>query len=208
MTIRHEETTEQEAQQEQEQEQMCGKELPRTARDLFNALPELPGFRAEVIEGNLIVSPVGTPEHADHAVALLLALLPVINEHGWRGRPGSVDVCIEGPRDPVQPDFVLAPADCPRWGDRELLSSGLIMVAEVVSAGSTLRDRVEKPPLYASGGVPIYLLIDMVATPPAITVYSDIRDGAYRTSATVEVGTPLLLPHPIDVKLETTIFTA
>ncbi|MEU7828552.1 Uma2 family endonuclease [Nonomuraea sp. NPDC049129] len=205
MTIRHEETTEQEAQEPQEQ--TCTRELPRTARELFDALPELPGFRAEVIEGNLIVSPVGTPEHADHAVALLLALLPVINEHGWRGRPGSVDVCIEGPRDPVAPDFVLAPADCPRWGERELLSSGLIMVAEVVSTSSARRDREDKPPLYATGGVPIYLLIDTIAKPPSVTVYSDIRDGAYRTTTTVEVGTPLLLPHPIDVKLDTTIFT-
>ncbi|MFG1683364.1 Uma2 family endonuclease [Nonomuraea sp. NPDC049269] len=88
------------------------------------------------------------------------------------------------------------------------MSSGLIMVAEVVSAGSTLRDRVEKPPLYAAGGVPIYLLMDTVAEPPSVTVYSDIRDGAYRTTSTVEVGTPLRLPAPIDFELDTSIFKA
>ncbi|MCA2219974.1 Uma2 family endonuclease [Nonomuraea aurantiaca] len=205
MTIRHEETTEQEAQERQEQTRT--KELPRTARELFDVLPELPGFRAEVIEGTLIVSPVGTPEHARCAMRLYRALMPVMDEHGWEGWTGNVDVCIEGPREPTEPDFVLAPTDCPRWGDRELLSSGLIMVAEVASTGSAPRDRNEKPTLYATGGVPIYLLIDMVAAPPTLAVYSDIRDGAYRTTTTVEVGTSLLLPHPIDVKLDTTIFT-
>src|SRR5687767_2792822 len=36
---------------------------PRTTRELFDALPPLPGFRVEVIEGKLIVSPMGDPEH-------------------------------------------------------------------------------------------------------------------------------------------------
>ncbi|GGO71079.1 Uma2 family endonuclease [Nonomuraea cavernae] len=182
------------------------KRLPETARELFDALPELPGFRADVIEGNLIVSLVGTPEHADCAMALYRVLIPVMDEHGWKGRAGNVDVCVEGPREPVEPDFVLAPPDCPRWGERELRSSGLIMVAEVVSAGSALRDRVEKPPLYATGGVPIYLLIDLLAEPPSVTVHSEPRDGAYLARATVPVGSPLRLPSPIDVELGTSVF--
>ncbi|MEU0571625.1 Uma2 family endonuclease [Nonomuraea sp. NPDC005983] len=184
------------------------KRMPTTARELFDALPEMPGFRAHVIEGNLIVSPVGTPEHADCAMELYAALLPIMRANGWKGRSGNVDVCIDGPRDPVEPDFVLAPSDCPRWGDRELLSSGLIMVAEVVSAGSTHSDRVEKPAVYATGQVPIYLLIDPVAKPPAVTVFSEIKDGAYSTTTTVSIGSPLRLPDPIDFELDTSIFKA
>ncbi|GAA4505232.1 Uma2 family endonuclease [Nonomuraea ferruginea] len=184
------------------------KRMPETARELFDALPELPGFRADVIEGNLIVSPVGTPEHADCAMELYRALWPVMDEHGWKGRAGNVDVCIEGPREPVEPDFVLAPHDCPRWGERELRSSGLIMVAEVVSTGSAIRDREEKPPLYATGGIPIYLLIDLVAKTPSVTVYSEIGDSGYLARATVPIGTPLRLPAPIDLELDTSIFKA
>ncbi|MEU7744511.1 Uma2 family endonuclease [Nonomuraea sp. NPDC049158] len=182
--------------------------MPATAREMFDALPPLSGFRAEVIDGNLVLTRVGTPEHADCAMALFRALIPVLDEHGWEGFTGNVDVCIEGPQDPVEPDFVLASIDCPRWGERELLSSGLIMVAEVVSTSSARRDREDKPPLYATGGVPIYLLIDTIAEPPSVTVYSDIRDGVYRTTATVPVGTPLRLPAPIDVELDTSIFKA
>jgi Uma2 family endonuclease len=182
------------------------KRMPETARELFDALPELPGFRADVIEGNLIVSPVGTPEHGRHAMRLNRALDAIMDEKGWEAWAGNVDVCIEGPREPVEPDFVLAPLDCPLWGTRELRSTALIMVAEVVSHGSAGRDRTEKPLLYATGGIPIYLLIDPIAKSPSVTVYSDIDDGVYRAVNQVALGAPIQLPQPIGVELDTSIF--
>jgi hypothetical protein len=180
--------------------------VPRSARDLFDALPELTGFRTEVVEGNLIVSPLGTPEHGARAANLHDVLHPVRDKHRWQGWVMGVDVVIEGSREPVEPDYVLASPDCPRWGTRELRSSGLILVAEVVSRGSALIDRVDKPRLYAAGEVPIYLLIDPVADPQAVTVYSGIHDGVYRTISTVAMGTSLRLPAPVDYEIDTSIF--
>ncbi|WP_084957690.1 Uma2 family endonuclease [Thermoactinospora rubra] len=177
-----------------------------TARELFDVLPEMPGFRAEVIKGNLIVSPLGPPPHGDAANNLHDELLPLRRQHGWRGYPGNVGVCIEGTRDPVEPDYVLAPRDCPLWGEREFISSGLILVAEVVSPGSKDYDRNEKPGMYADGGVPIYLLIDPLDAPPSVTVYSDLIDGAYKTVTKVEMGMPLRLPKPVDFELDTSVF--
>lgn len=180
--------------------------LPGTARELFDALPQLPGLRTEVIDGRLIVSPVGTPEHARIAMRLYNALLPLIEERDWDGFSGNVDVCIDGPRDPVEPDFVLAPADCPRWGDRELLSSGLIMVAEIVSPGSVVDDRDRKPGIYASGQVPIMIIVDPVVTPATVTVLSDPKDGVYLTSTRVAVGSPVHIPEPVGFTLDTSVF--
>ncbi|MEV6983341.1 Uma2 family endonuclease [Sphaerisporangium sp. NPDC051017] len=128
----------------------AGRPLPTTPRELFDALPPLP-LRTEIINGRMLVSPMGTPEHADAAMNLCRALWPIIDAHGLDAFTGNVDVCIDGPRDPVVPDFVLAPPDCPRWG-RELLSSGLVMVAEVVSPGSVREDREDKPDLYRNAG--------------------------------------------------------
>lgn len=179
---------------------------PRTARELFDALPQLTGFRTEIIDGRLIVSPVGTPEHARIAMRLYSALLPLIEEKGWDGFSGNVDVCIDGPRDPVEPDFVLAPADCPRWGERELLSSGLLMAAEIVSPGSVVDDRDRKPGVYALGRIPVMVIIDPVATPATVTVLSDPKDGVYLTSARVAVGTPLHIPDPVGFTLDTSVF--
>ena len=182
------------------------KRMPETARELFDALPELPGFRAEVIEGNLIVSPVGTPEHADCAMELYRALLPVMDEQGWRGRAGNVDVCIEGPREPVEPDFVLAPSDCPRWGERELLSSGLIMVAEVVSHSSAGRDRDREAPALCDRSRADLPADRPDRQAPVVTVHSDIDDGVYRAVNQVALGAPIQLPKPIDIELDTSIF--
>ncbi|MEU1730038.1 Uma2 family endonuclease [Streptosporangium sp. NPDC020145] len=180
--------------------------LPGTPRELFEALPQLPGLRTEIIDGRLIVSPVGTPEHARIAMRLYGALLPLIEEKGWDGFSGNVDVCIDGPRDPVEPDFVLAPPDCPRWGERELLSSGLIMVAEIVSPGSVADDRDRKPGVYALGEVPVMVIIDPVATPATVTVLSDPKEGAYLTSTRVAMGSPVHLPEPVGFTLDTSVF--
>ncbi|MBF8187441.1 Uma2 family endonuclease [Nonomuraea sp. K274] len=179
---------------------------PQTARELFDALPPLPGFRAEAIEGKLIVSPLGSPEHAWMAMDLNNALISLTVERGWKAAAGGLNICIEGPRDSLAPDYVLAPPDCPRWGRGELLSSGVVMVAEVVSPSSVHTDREEKRRLYALGRVPVYLLIDPLADEPAVTVFSEIKDDAYQVTTTTLIGTPIKLPAPVDFELDTSIF--
>ncbi|QFY10744.1 Uma2 family endonuclease [Nonomuraea phyllanthi] len=182
-------------------------QLPATARELFDALPPLPGLRAEVIDERLIVSPVSTPEHARLAMLIHRALIPLLTRRGWDAFAGNVDVCIDGPRTPVEPDFVVAPPDCPRWGVRELLSSGLLMVAEVVSPSSAEDDRVKKPPLYAAGGVPVMLLVDPIAVPPTVTVLSDAKEGEYQTVTRIAMGSTVRIPDPIGLDLDTAIFS-
>ncbi|MEV0233065.1 Uma2 family endonuclease [Nonomuraea sp. NPDC050786] len=177
-----------------------------TARELFDALPPIPDLRVEVIEGKMLVSPMGSPEHAWMAVELDHVLWPFYRERGWRGAPGGLNICIEGPRDSCAPDFVLVPPDCPRWGVGELLSSGVVMAAEVVSSGSVYADRVEKRRTYALGRVPVYLLIDPIADEPSVTVFSEIKDGAYQLMTTVTIGSPIRLPAPVDFELDTSIF--
>ncbi|MBE1585995.1 Uma2 family endonuclease [Nonomuraea angiospora] len=177
---------------------------PRTARELFDVLPPLPGFRVEVIEGKLIVSPSGTPEHFLASDELAYALRPLRKERGWHGAHGP-QICIDGPRYSLQPDYVLWPRDCKRWGN-DLLSTGVIMVTEVVSPSSVRDDREEKVRLYALGEVPVYLLIDQVAKSPSVTVFSDIEDGVYRTIDSEPMGKLLYLPDPVNFELDTSIF--
>lgn len=152
------------------------------------------------------MSPVGTPEHARIAMSLYGALLPLIEEKGWDGFSGNVAVCVDGPRDPVHPDFVLAPPDCPLGEGSELLSSGLIMVAEIVSPGSVTDDRDRKPGIYALGGVPVMVVIDPVADPATVTVLSDPREGAYLTSTRVAMGSSVHIPEPVGFTLDTSVF--
>jgi Uma2 family endonuclease len=185
--------------------QTSGQRMPHTPRELFDALPPLPGLRAEIIEGVLIVSPMGSPEHTFAAVELNNALIPLLTKRGWRGSPGGLHVCIEGPRDSTIPDYLLIPANCPRWG-AEFMSSHVIMAAEVASPSSTHIDRVEKKKLYALGRVPVYLLIDPLADNPAVTVFTQPEDCDYRVSTRVGMDMGLYLPAPVDFELDTSIF--
>ncbi|MFI9554493.1 Uma2 family endonuclease [Nonomuraea endophytica] len=178
-------------------------ELPITVRELFDALPPLPGLRVEVIEGNMRVSPMGTPKHQLIASLLYELMIPARLKHSWVSYAG-VGVCIDGPRDALVPDYVLAPRGCPLWGN-ELSSSGVIMVAEVVSPSSIHEDRDRKPRLYATGGIPVCLVIDPIAN--TATVYSDIVDDAYQTTVTQHLGTTLRLPEPVDFELDTAELT-
>ncbi|MER6827988.1 Uma2 family endonuclease [Streptosporangium sp. NPDC000563] len=180
--------------------------FPRTPREIFESLPPIRGLRAEVIDGNLIVSPSATPRHARVARSLSRALIPVEDENGWESFSGDVDICVEGPRDTIVPDYCLVPVDAPLWGEREILSSGLILVAEIVSPGSMEMDRATKPRIYAGCGVPIMLIVDPVASPPAVTVLSDPEEGTYRTMTHTEMGKPLRIPSPVDFDLDTSIF--
>ncbi|WP_326637780.1 Uma2 family endonuclease [Nonomuraea fuscirosea] len=177
---------------------------PGTARELFDALPPLPGFRVEVIEGKLIVSPLGSPEHHWSSADLHDAFYPLRKERGWVGSPQGPGICIEGPRDSLSPDYVLTHEKCERWGN-ELLSSGVLLVAEVVSPSSVYADREEKLRLYALGKIPVYLLIDPIAQSPTVTVYSDVSNGKYRLALTESMGKVVMLPTPINFELDTSM---
>ncbi|MET8054694.1 Uma2 family endonuclease [Streptosporangium sp. NPDC005286] len=180
--------------------------LPRTPREIFESLPPSLCLRAEIIDGNLIVSPSGIPKHGRIAMRLAFALQPILEKNDWESFAGNVDICIEGPRDTLVPDYCLVPVDAPLWGDREILSSGLVLVAEIVSPGSMEMDRATKPRIYAGCGIPIMLIVDPVASPPMVTVLSDPEDGSYRTMTHTEMGKPLRIPSPVDFDLDTSIF--
>jgi hypothetical protein len=174
-------------------------------RALYDHLvPHLGRWRAEAIDGRLVLSPVGSPDHQWTGGLLYEALLPVARQRGWRAWPG-LDVCLPGSRHPYEPDFVMAPKDAPRWGDREVFTDGLIMVGEVVSPGSVQLDRERKPGIYAGGGVPILLLVDRLADPPTVTVFSDPKDGRYARSGSVQMGEKLHIPEPVDVVFDTSV---
>jgi Uma2 family endonuclease len=112
-------------------------------------------------------------------------------------------VHIEATRERLIPDLMIAPKDAPRLGDNELLGHGVLLVAEVVSPSSRTRDRTAKPRAYAQGRVPLYLLIDQLADPATVTLFSDLAESSYRACHPATAGQELRLPEPFGVSLDT-----
>ncbi|GAA0359433.1 Uma2 family endonuclease [Actinoallomurus spadix] len=76
-------------------------------------------------------------------------------------------------------------------------------MAEVTSRGNAVRDRFTKPRNCALSGVPLYLLVDPVDEPTAVTLFSDPSDDGYRTIERVLAGEKLRLPAPFDFTIDT-----
>jgi Uma2 family endonuclease len=163
---------------------------------------DIPGHRVEFIDGQIIVSPRASRWHSSAVDGLIDALFDVKRANGWRFHM-NLTAHIAATRDRLIPDLMVAPKDAPGFGDNELLGHEVLLVAEVVSPHSQSRDRVAKPRAYAQGRVPLYLLIDQLADPATVTLFSDPGENEYRSCHAAAAGQPLRLPEPFGIALDT-----
>ncbi|MFJ6747751.1 Uma2 family endonuclease [Streptomyces sp. NPDC091266] len=178
-----------------------------TLLDGFLALETPTGFRAELIEGEIVVTP---PPDGDHEDYLSTVNRQVLRESAtdmeWSGHKGLVLSSTGGlPTDHVVPDATIAPRTlrlfrgAPPW----MPSDGVAMVVEVTSSRPR-KDRVAKRHGYARAGIPLYLLIDREKS--ALTLFSDPTAEDYVANITVPFGKSVPLPAPFSFDLETTDF--
>jgi Uma2 family endonuclease len=160
------------------------------------------GSRAELIDGEIIVSPSGSVRHAAAVYSLTVALVGVAEQQGWIIYT-NLTTHIRATRERLIPDLMVAPEDAPQFADNELLAGGVLLAVEVVSPWSQRRDRETKARAYAQGGVPLYLLIDHLAVPPAVTVHSQPGQDSYARAQRATAGQPLRLPEPFGIELDT-----
>jgi Uma2 family endonuclease len=160
------------------------------------------GHKIEILEGFLKVSPGPTVWHSLAIKRLLLALEDACVEHGWETLMG---VCFELPpsRERIGPDLIVH-RDGTEVDLRCVLPpSEALLVAEVVSPSSIRDDCEVKPRSCALAGIPFYLLVDRLATPPAITLFSEPGADGYAKADSVPFGDKLYLPEPFDLTLDT-----
>lgn len=163
---------------------------------------DIPGHRVELIDGQIVVSPTASRWHSDAIDELIDALIDVKRARGWRFHT-NLTVHIAATRERLIPDLMIAAKDAPGFGKYELLGHGVLLIAEVVSPYSRRQDRVAKPRAYAQGRVPLYLLIDQLADPATVTLFSDPDEDAYRRCDPATAGQPLRLPEPFGISLDT-----
>ncbi|MFF8945794.1 Uma2 family endonuclease [Streptomyces sp. NPDC014864] len=175
--------------------------------EIFLSLDTPAGFRAELIEGEIVVTPPPDGEHED-CIELIVRQVygRARTEMQFSGNKGlrliSGGHC---PKNHVIPDGTFAPRALRLYRGAEpwMPCEGVAMVLEVTSTKPEA-DREAKRRCYARAGIPLYLLVDRDAA--SITLFSEPKRDDYRELCTRPFGKPLSLPDPFAFDLDTTDF--
>ncbi|WP_078941326.1 Uma2 family endonuclease [Streptomyces cellulosae] len=173
----------------------------------FLALDTPEGFRAELIDGEIVVTPPPDGDHEDYIEL-------IVNQVYRRSRTdmqfsGNKGLKLKSgggcPKDHVIPDGTFAPRSLRlyRGADPWMPCDGVAMVVEVTSTRPKA-DREAKRRCYARGGIPLYLLVDREAS--STTLFSDPENDDYRQLCTLPFGKQLALPEPFAFDLDTADF--
>jgi len=165
---------------------------PFTVGDL-DRMPD-DGHRYELLDGTLIVSPAPGLPH-QRVAAVLVALLELACPEDLVVFP-NVGVRI-GARSVLEPDAVVArPSDVS--GVR--LMRPPLLVAEIHSPDSALRDLNLKKAAYEQFGIPSYWVIDPDLDQPSVRAFR-LVDGEYREAAHVagDMAFRAVRPFPVEI---------
>lgn len=173
----------------------------------FLALDTPEGFRAELIEGEIVVTPPPDGDHEDYIGQIVAQVIRRSRtDMQFSGNKGlTLKELLGSPRDHVIPDGTFAPEALRlfRGAASWMPCDGVSMVLEVTSSRPSI-DRETKRRGYARGRIPLYLLVDRDAS--TVTLFSDPEDGDYRLHHLAPFGKPLPLPEPFGFDLETADF--
>lgn len=161
-------------------------------------LPE--GYRAEIIEGAIEVSPTARRTHGLVTNRVRRALDKFLDGGEYACHQ---DVNVIHNRKAWIPDAIVAPEDTEPCGDEDdmgVRADSVHLVVEVVSPGKRNqdRDRVRKRREYARAGIPVYVIIDDYDGQDAVTLFTgprpdkadweDIHRVPYGTEVTIPEG--------------------
>lgn len=169
-------------------------------REAFAALEVMPGFRAELIDGEIIVSP---PPDGQHETIVVAVDDWVRETHGLRLHRNLTLISPEGE---YVPDGIAAPKGAFAGRDWHSKPDGVLLVLEVTSHNprnrkGADRDREPKRHGYAAADIPLYLLIDRLES--KATIFSEHSGEDYRHSTSVTLGEDLPIPAPLEGLLPT-----
>lgn len=183
---------------------------PTTAElllDRFLGLETPAGFKAELVEGKIVVSPTPDGDHQD-AIDQIAFQVYRDSRVPMQQSGNSGLVLPRGglrPKNHVIPDITFALRElrlfrgAPSWMEPK----GVAMVAEVTST-RPYDDRLAKRHCYARAAIPLYLIVDRDES--RVLLYSDPSEEDYASGVSVAFGEPLPLPEPFAFTLETAEF--
>lgn len=173
----------------------------------FLALETPEGFKAELIEGEIVVAPPPDGDHEDYISTVVRQVLrSAATEMDVSGNKGLIlprgGLC---PRNRAIPDATFAPRTLRLFRGAEpwMPCEGVAMVTEVTSSRPS-GDRAAKRSCYARADIPLYLLIDREQG--TVTLLSEPDGDDYSQALSRSFGKPVPLPEPFAFDLETSDF--
>ncbi|WP_326580357.1 Uma2 family endonuclease [Streptomyces sp. NBC_00481] len=163
------------------------------------------GWRVELIEGEICVTPPANGEHEEMVSELTEQVIDRRRDRALRNYTGiGLNVPGASMTGHVVPDLAIAPKgafdDKQEWHD----PSAVLLVAEITSTSTGDRDRETKILGYARAGIPLYLLIDREEA--GVTVFSEPSGDRYAKAAKHKLGLVVPLPAPLGFDLDTAEF--
>jgi Uma2 family endonuclease len=152
------------------------------------------GHRCELLDGTLIVSPAPGLPH-QRVAAVLVVLLELACPEDLVVFPNA-GVRI-GPRSALEPDAVVAQA---ADVDGARLSRPPLLVAEILSPDSALRDVNLKKAAYERFGIPSYWVIDPDLGRPGVLAF-ELVNGKYGEAAQATGDEPFCAVRPFPAEI-------
>ena len=183
-----------------------GRKQPWTVDELMR-LPE-GNWRYELVDGALVMTPAPKPAHQKIAGRLYRLI-----EDCAAAAAAPVDVYetlgIQLAKNTmVIPDIVVVRADAPSLRASLLRPRDVLLVVEVVSPSSTVRDRTEKPYLFAEAGIPSFWRVETAPYRgrtrelPVVIAHQLVGDEQYKVTQSAGVGDRFLVDEPYPVEFD------
>ncbi|MFI0777112.1 Uma2 family endonuclease [Streptomyces sp. NPDC021212] len=172
---------------------------PETA--LKFAVQHHQGDRVQIIEGNIEPSsrPWGDERTTDK---IRNQIASAVSKLGCAS--GSGDLDLPGSSNWYVPDLAVVPRELAKGGGA-LLPDQTLLVVEITSDSNGDTDRIVKRRRYAEYGAPLYLLVDRQER--TCTLYAAPGPLGYtKSDGPHPFGTPITLPEPFGLELDTSDF--
>jgi Uma2 family endonuclease len=171
----------------------------------FLALETPEGYRAEFIEGDIVVTPPPDGDHEDYISTLMMQVMQKSSiAMDFSGNKGlKLNRGGRCPKNYVIPDGTWAPRERRlfRGAESWMPCGEVAMVAEVTSTRPE-RDRDAKRHCYALAGIPVYLLVDRERG--SVSLFSEPDNDDYQQVVTMPFGKEIALRAPFSMTLDTT----
>ncbi|WP_432095194.1 Uma2 family endonuclease [Streptomyces sp. bgisy100] len=157
--------------------------------------------RVQVVDG---LSELLTPswDHEATADAVRLQIAPRVQELKCVAGSGNLD--LPGSSNWYVPDIAVVERSVAKGGGA-LLPDQTLLIVEVTSESNAETDRTVKRRRYAEYGAPLYLLVDRQER--TCTLFSEPGELGYtRAEGPFPFGTPVQLPQPFGLALDTVDF--